>query len=202
MKPEHIDSWLALLHSAPSAENVETIEKFLAEELGEPLEKPLPAANDRWLVPTLGEVAGFFDVHLQTVKQWRTEASPMPGEPGRWNLQDISRWRFEKLSTRQPASGGDQPPRGKERLECRKLRIENARRQLKLDQEEARLVSREAWNAAAEQLFHRIRVRLQAIPDELCTTLPPEMLTDTVCDWKSKIDLILREMASWRPPEE
>ena len=49
---------------------------------------------DTNIVSTLGEVAAFFGVQEQTCRAWRMRADPMPGEPGVWDLAEITRWRI------------------------------------------------------------------------------------------------------------
>ena len=51
-----------------------------------------PATN---IASTLGEVAAFFGVQEQTCRAWRMRADPMPGEPGEWNLSEITHWRIQ-----------------------------------------------------------------------------------------------------------
>ncbi len=46
------------------------------------------------IVSTLGEVAAFFGVQEQTCPAWRMRADPLPGEPGVWDLAEITRWRI------------------------------------------------------------------------------------------------------------
>ena len=204
MRSENADYLQELLDSATSLEEVAAVEALLAEESELPeTHTPETTTNaNRWTVKTLGEVAGFFGVALQTVKQWRTESHPMPGEPGVWNLQDISRWRFEKLSNRRGNSDDDSASSGKGLLECKKLEVEVAHKRLRLKEHQGRLVDREVWDSSFEQICHMIRTRLPALPDEFCTALPPDIQADTVADWKAKVDLILREMSNWTPPAE
>src|SRR5579872_7047791 len=47
-----------------------------------------PGGRPRFTAATLGEVAGFLGVQLQTVKEWRTGPDPMPGSEGEWPLAD------------------------------------------------------------------------------------------------------------------
>ena len=52
-------------------------------------------APDTYVASTLRDVAEFFGVQEQTVRQWRMRADPMPGEPGRWDLSRITLWRIQ-----------------------------------------------------------------------------------------------------------
>ena len=69
-----------------------------------------PAANGNghanpFVVSKLAEVADFFGVALQTVKQWRVDAGgAMPGTSGAFNLRDVARWRMSRITDRSPAA--------------------------------------------------------------------------------------------------
>ena len=58
--------------------------------------------NRSFVVGTLGTVAAFFGVQEQTVRSWRMRTSPMPGEPGAWDLSVIARWRIEQERSKKP----------------------------------------------------------------------------------------------------
>ena len=51
-------------------------------------------APGTYVASTLGEVAAFFGVQEQTCRAWRMRADPLPGEPGVWDLAEITRWRI------------------------------------------------------------------------------------------------------------
>lgn len=47
-------------------------------------------SNAPTVARTLAQVANNYDVNIDTVKRWRSQG--MPGESGKYPLQDISRW--------------------------------------------------------------------------------------------------------------
>ena len=47
---------------------------------------------DPYIVETLADVARFFGVEEQSVRTWRMRTDRMPGEPGKWPLDDIAKW--------------------------------------------------------------------------------------------------------------
>jgi hypothetical protein len=49
-------------------------------------------------VKTLSDVAAVLGVQPQTVRAWRMESPPMPGEPGRYNLDEIEAWKNQRAS--------------------------------------------------------------------------------------------------------
>lgn len=161
---------------------IDLVDDGIAEATGRPV--------DRFVVGTLAEVATFFGRALQTVKQWRTESPPMPGSPGAYDLAEVSRWvlaRAERRSTEEVSE--------KRELEKQKLRLELQAKQLKLDTDRSRLVERDSVLAENRKAFARVRVRLEAIPEELASSLPPEIAGDVVADLKHKIHLALKELA-------
>ncbi len=136
----------------------------------------------KYIARTLGDVAGFFGVALQTVKQWRTGPDPMPGAAGAFDLGEITRWRFEreKKNNRNAPEGSN-----KEKLEEAKLAIDVQKRQLQykrlagdlIDVDDvARLLERaiHEHNAQANQLRDRIEVLL---PETLTTEERERLIT-------------------------
>ena len=49
-------------------------------------------------VKTLSDVAAVLGVKPQTVRAWRMESPPMPGEPGRYNMDEIEVWKNQRAS--------------------------------------------------------------------------------------------------------
>lgn len=62
---------------------------------------------------------------------------------------------------------------------------------------EGRLIDREQAIAEIEEIFHRLRARLEQIPQELGTTMPPEIRADLIADLQHKVNLLLRELEAW-----
>ncbi len=59
---------------------------------------------------TLRDVAEFFGVQEQTVRQWRMRSDPMPGKPGEWDLAEITRWRIaSERSKHRPRNEASDP---------------------------------------------------------------------------------------------
>lgn len=83
-----------LIASAATPEDLQAVAELLAEAESHTAQQA--ASRDKWEVATLGDVAEFFGLQTQTVKQWRTESPPMPGQEGAWPLPDIVKWRHQK----------------------------------------------------------------------------------------------------------
>lgn len=72
------------------------------------------SSADSHVVNTLGEVAEFFGMSVDTIRHWRTGPDPMPGiagsgrSPGRFDLQEICRWRIAKMPAPKPVDRRDE----------------------------------------------------------------------------------------------
>ena len=117
-------SYLAeLLASADTPEDLQAVEQLLAEQ------EALRERANRWVCRTLSEVAQFFGMALQTVKQWRTETVPMPGDEGYYDLSEIVKWKLDKLSglTARNAKHMQDLERGRVKLEAERLELARLR---------------------------------------------------------------------------
>jgi phage terminase Nu1 subunit (DNA packaging protein) len=149
--------------------------------------------DGRWVVGAVRDVAGFFGVSVETIAKWRQKG--MPGKPGKFPLDKIAQWVRETIYPRQGA--GQNGELSKAAAEHRKLMAEARTKELKLALLRGRLVERSAVMAENEQMFAKIKARLEAIPEEVGTSLPPALQQDIVADWQYKLNLILREIAGW-----
>lgn len=156
-------------------------------------------------------------VSRKTLNEWTRKPGFPESVDGKFVLIDVYEWWRDciagvTIGPRGPggkvreAFGDDDESDGadgksKTELECEKLELENARRRLKLEAERGRLVLREAVKTKNERLFHRIRARLEATPEELASSLPPEIRSDYLADGRQKISLLLRELESLRELE-
>lgn len=148
---------------------------------------------------TQADAARLLGVSRKTIHEW----SRKPGFPesidGKYTLIDVYDWWRETIAGVTIGPQYDMPDGGgsgktKTELECEKLEVENERKRLKLEQERGKLVSREAVRNEIERLFHRIRSRFESAPEELASSLPPELRADYLMDAKMKVSLILREL--------
>lgn len=127
--------------------------------------------GNRWQVRTLGEVAEFFGLHAQTVKQWRTESPPMPGDEGRWDLQEIVLWRFQKLNNRR-----ENPMRDSRDLVEIEKREAEVRALLRKEQQElGNLLPADVWQEFARELLSMIRSRIEDLPEIVADHVPADL---------------------------
>lgn len=146
--------------------------------------------ESRWVVETLGEVAEFFGVELVTVREWRTGPTPMPGEPGAYDIKAATRWRCEKLK-------GNINQKSKEmvELEIREKQADVQKKELNVRKQRGDLVSRTAIKAAVSGLLNDARLQLEAIPGVVAAHVPPDMRNLIRQEWEQQISLILRGFA-------
>lgn len=147
-------------------------------------------------VRSLKDVALAFGVHHDTVKKaWK--GAGMPGKPGAYPLVRIALWRIQRLQE-QHRAGSSADPESAAGLELRQLQIKVAREELKLRREANEVVGREAALASVEQIFHRVRSRLEAMPEEISASLPQAIRGEQLAVWKKKLQLVLRELEGWQ----
>lgn len=155
-------------------------------------------------VGTLKEVAKAFGVSYDTVKkEWR--AAGMPGKPGDYRLDEIRRWKVAR-SRDQSIEAEDELTEALLKLKARKLAAEV--RVKEADAEKRELANREAKGElidkrAEQQLFSQLilaaRARLLTIPETLMPRFPRAQRTELAEEVRRQIELVLTEMADWRP---
>lgn len=153
---------------------------------------------DPYTVRTLGQVAEWFGMELQTVKQWRMLDPPMPGQEGRWNLQEIARWRMARIKADRGDGGKAGASALRQQREIEALEINNARASLKLRKESGELVSRQAARSAIRSMFNRLRAQLEPLPEQLAPLLPNDLRSDFRRDCDQRVRLLLQQIANWR----
>lgn len=145
----------------------------------------------RWTVETLGEVAAFFGVEGQTVREWRSGANPMPGDQGQWDLSDITRWRCDRLK----ALGANAKSPEEKEIEIAISREDLIKRRLANQLKAKELVMRVAAAARVAEMFNEARMGMEALPELLGPMLPPELRTELTIKVAQAIKLHLRKMA-------
>lgn len=122
----------------------------------------------KWEASTLSEVAEFFGLAVQTVKQWRIESPPMPGGEGRWPLQEIVRWREAKLK-----SSDIKAAKLKQDFERGEIDLESKRMELIKEKGElVEVADVERWAAIA---ITESRERIMALPGMISGSVSQEL---------------------------
>lgn len=142
-------------------------------------------------VRTLQEIATISGISYTSVRGW-AKVDGFPVRPdGTYSVWDIATWRASRQQTiEQPDDDAD------DRDELHK-EIRNRRNLLRLREEAGELVSRTQALAEVTRMFNALRARLESIPDQIATGLPPELQPEIAADWKRHIELLCREIANW-----
>lgn len=124
--------------------------------------------DESFTVDTLGQVAAFFGLAEQTVKQWTMRTPPIPGKAGAWPLRDIVRWREEWLTQADLKARQQQQnyELGQVKLESDRLELQEKRRML------LHVDDVELWASTALVEFREATMQLKEM---LTAAAPPEM---------------------------
>lgn len=168
-----------LLASAETTEDFEAIEQLIEEE--EERSRP-----KKWNARTLAEVAEFFGLALQTVKQWRIETPPMPGIEGAYPLQEIVAWRFAKLN--QSATSEQ-----KRQAEIEQIKLANDKRRMENDKRRGQLIDREEIERDMAIIWSRLAARMAALPEKVARLLPDAAKQTSMRLVQQEIDVARKE---------
>ena len=180
MTRSDVNSLAELLASAETPEDLAAIEQLLAEQ------EARTAAVGKWRARTLAEVAQFFGLAVQTVKQWRTESPPMPGGDGGYDLSEVVRWRLAKLQN----SGAMD---AKRQAEVEAIKLVNERRTMENAQRRGLLIEREEVERDMSLLWSRLAARLQGIGERVAGLVPQEIKATTKERVEQEIRVIQKE---------
>lgn len=156
---------LTMLEQCQTAEDLAAFDALAAE---------LPVETEPRIVRTLGEVAAYLGVQPQTVRAWRMESPPMPGEPGRYDLDQIEAWKAQRAS-RNETPGMAEVNVASQRAELWR-RLESVRgKQLKNEILTERVVSLREVNRDALTGLSIVDSRLKRLPTEVAANVPEEL---------------------------
>ena len=139
-----------------------------AESILSSLESDQSEGPGRFVAKSLSEVAEFFGLHIQTVKQWRQESPAMPGEPGNYPLPEITRWRLAKINRNELSD--------ELKIEqVEKLRVATESARIDLEKLKGSVLDRadvELWAAVA---LTELREGVLQLPEMLAASAPQEL---------------------------
>lgn len=132
-------------------------------------------AASPFTVSTLAQVAAFFGVKQQSVKNWRQDRDPMPGTPGAYDLSEIARWRIRRAenNTNVPEQGSN-----REKLEEAKLAIDVQKRQLQYKRLAGDLVDVDAVARLLERSINEHNAQANQLRDRIEVLLPESLTTE------------------------
>lgn len=131
------------------------------------------------IVRTLGEVAAVLGVQPQTVRAWRMESPPMPGEPGSYDIHQIEAWKAQR-ERRNETPGMQELNVASQRAELAR-RLESVRgKRLKNEQIESELVlltELESLYPVVIETLHKTFDRFhERCADRVAGMAPPELI--------------------------
>jgi phage terminase Nu1 subunit (DNA packaging protein) len=144
--------------------------------------------STRWECRTLAEVAEFFGLAVQTVKQWRTESPPMPGTEGRYPLQQIVAWRLAKATGNASTTSEE-----KRQAEIEQIRLQSEKRRIENAKKRGELIERVEIERDMALLWSRLVSRLQSLPEKLARLAPDAAKAETLRLATNEIDIARRE---------
>ena len=153
-------------------------------------------ASVDWVASSLDLVGEFFGVSRRTVAEWRVQG--MPGSEQKWPLDQISRWRYERLVERHRTvlSGGRET---KTDLEMEKLREDIRAKRLMTDIAEGHLVHRDEVVQDAVIMLTYLKSELQRIPEDVSLDMPKQGRARVKGRFARRIAQSLKRMSIWEP---
>ena len=162
MKPSELSDLPDLLAACETVADFAEYDRIEAEVLAR------ETTREKWTAATLGEVAEFFGMALQTVKQWRMETPPMPGADGKYPLQQITQWRLSKVSQSDLAAAKRQQD-----FELGRILVES--KQIELDREKALILDRHDVELFVATALVEMRETIMQLPEKLAASAPQEL---------------------------
>ena len=148
-----------LIDSASTPEELQHAEQMLLQ-----LEQS-EYAGGRWRCDSLQQVAEFFSVSLSTVKQWRQESPPMPGDETGYDLREVVAWRIAKQ-----AASPLREEKQRQELEIGELRKQQ--QQIELDKLRGELVALSDVEEWATHAIVQFREAVMQIPQAVAQFAP------------------------------
>ena len=142
------------------------------------------------ILRTLGEVAAVLGVQPQTVRTWRMESPPMPGEPGRYDLDQIEAWKSQR-ALRGTISGMPELNVASQRAELAR-RLESVRgKQLKNVALAERVVSRQEVQQDLRTGLSMTDARLQELAAKAAANVPAEVAEVVRDEVKATVEMAM-----------
>ena len=150
---------LGLLDSADTPEELQDAERLLMQLEAE------SSARSRYICRTLQDVADFFGASVSTVKGWRSENPPMPGDDDGYDLREIVDWRISRqtISPLKQEQQRQQIELGEIRKQQQQIELDKLRGSL------VRLADVEEW---ASRIMIQFRESMMQIPQAVAQLAP------------------------------
>jgi phage terminase Nu1 subunit (DNA packaging protein) len=150
------------IDSASSPEDIQAAAELIAEAEARLVER------SKWDLVSLTEVAEFFGLDEHTVRQWRLKTPPMPGEPGKWPIKQIVKWRCDWIQQSDLAAAKRQQDFDLGAIALERERIELAK-------EKAEILDRSDVELWASTALTELREGIMQLPEMLAASAPQEI---------------------------
>lgn len=150
--------------------------------------RPSTRKSEKHIATTLSEVAEFFGMSLSGVYHWRTEAEPMPGGEGKYDLSEIAQWRLNR-------TGGNGLREEKDRADIRLKTVQAQQKELDLEIQKGNLIELPAVELWASVALIETREMIMTLPEILATSSPPELREFVRSETERQVTAVLTMLA-------
>jgi len=134
------------------------------------------------------ELAEFFGVARESVKEWRR--SGLPGSPQRYDLSEVAQWLIERMRRRKGSAEPRSPAAQYELVRARILRLKYMRAR-------GELVHRDAHEALVLRLLAAIKDKLERAAREISELGEGMDRHDLLAQARQQFDKLLGELAEF-----
>lgn len=137
----------------------------------------------------------------------------MPGRPGHYDLAEIATWKRLRLREPHEADDVDEATEHEEhesevkllrRKRAAEARIKEAEARKKEFDElvrEGRMIDKESVQQLFAALIITAKKRFEQLPERLMPLFPKAQRIELVEEVRNQVNLVLKEMADWKPDE-
>lgn len=157
----------------------------------------------RYVATSLKEAASVFGVQVETVRAWISKGCPCvvgtSPEGGQYDIAQMIRWcRKHVWVPKQNGRGSSGSDQTEADLRKKILQLTYSDKALSLKARMGLLIDREDAIATVMRQYAIVRGRLEELPQEAASMVPPHMKADVIAQWKHLIHLALKELAGLR----
>ena len=154
------------------------------------------SVKTKWVASSLDLVGEFFGVSRRTAAEWRVQG--MPGRDRAWPLDEIARWRYERVVERCRASSVN-GQETKTDLEMAKLREDIRAKRLLTDIAEGQLVHRDEVVQHAVLMLGHLKAELERMPEDVSLDMPKKGRAKVKDRFARRVAQSLKRMSMWEP---
>ena len=146
----------------------------------------------RFICRSMQELADLLGVHVQTIKQWKSQGMPCDTRKGIYDLREIIPWRMDILSgTKSDVNDGDSVDWEEKLTREKALKAEIERRRL-----EGELVSRDAACRVFSEHITTARTVLEGVPSRVAMFVPQAERKSAEAAATKTVNLAMKTLAA------